>query len=68
MSQNSSPRPKRDNALLIICGYLFSGLLIWGSIGWFLDKWLDTQHFAWMGLTLGAGASLYLIWLRFGRK
>lgn len=56
-----------ENALWSIVGYLLSGLLIWGGIGWGFDQWLDTSYFLLIGLLLGAGASIYLVWLRFGR-
>ena len=72
MSPNSnnddlSNSKNEENALWSIVGYLLSGLLIWGGIGWGLDKWLGTAYFLLVGLLLGAGASLYLVWLRFGR-
>ena len=58
-----------EGALWSIFGYLISGLLIWGGIGYLLDKWLLPTHhyFALGGLILGAGASIYLVWLRYGR-
>ena len=72
MSPNSnnddlSNSQNEENALWSIVGYLLSGLLIWGGIGWCFDKWLGTTYFLLVGLLLGAGASLYLVWLRFGR-
>ena len=57
-----------DNAAFSIIGYLLSGLLFWGGVGWALDKWLGTTHLLLAGLILGAGAALYLVWLRFGRE
>jgi ATP synthase protein I len=33
-----------------------------------LDHWLGTKIFLLVGLVLGAAASLYLIWLRYGRQ
>ena len=57
-----------EGALWSIFGYLVSGLVIWGAIGWGLDKWLGTAFFLPGGLILGCGASLYLVWLRFGRQ
>jgi len=59
-----------EGALWSIFGYLISGLLIWGGIGYLLDKWLTPDHhyFALGGLILGAGASIYLVWLRYGRE
>ena len=56
-----------ENALWSIVGYLLSGLLIWGGIGWGFDQWSDTSYYLLIGLLLGAGASIYLVWLRFGR-
>ena len=57
-----------DNAAFSIIGYLLSGLLFWGGVGWALDKWLGTTYLLLVGLILGAGAALYLVWLRFGRE
>jgi F0F1-type ATP synthase assembly protein I len=57
-----------EGALWSIMGYLLSGLLIWGGIGWALDHWLHTHYLLLCGLLLGAGASIYLVWLRFGRE
>ena len=57
-----------EGALWSIFGYLVSGLLIWGGIGWALDHWLNKGFFLPTGLILGCGASIYLVWLRFGRE
>ena len=57
-----------ENALWSIFGYLLSGLLFWGGVGLGLDKWLGTSYLLLVGLLLGMGASLYLVWLRFGRE
>ena len=57
-----------ENALWSIFGYLLSGLLFWGGVGWGLDKWLGTSYLLLVGLLLGMGASLSLVWLRFGRE
>ncbi len=57
-----------DNAAYSIVGYLLSGLLFWGGVGWALDKWLGTDYLVLAGRILGAGAALYLVWLRFGRE
>jgi F0F1-type ATP synthase assembly protein I len=59
-----------EGALWSILGYLISGLLIWGGIGFGLDHWLNPRHhwFLLTGCLLGMGASIYLVWLRFGRE
>ena len=57
-----------EGARWSIVGYLISGLLIWGGIGYGLDQWLGTSYFLLLGMLLGAGAAIYLVWLRFGRE
>jgi hypothetical protein len=42
-----------ENALWSIFGYLLSGLLFWGGVGWGLDKWLGTSYLLLVGLLLG---------------
>ena len=46
-----------EGALWSIFGYLISGLIIWGGIGFGLDKWLHTHFFLLGGLVLGASQS-----------
>jgi len=57
-----------ENAAWSIIGYLLSGLLFWGGVGWALDKWLGTTYLLLAGLIVGAGSGIYLVWLRFGRE
>jgi ATP synthase protein I len=59
---------REENALWSIFGYLLSGLIFWGGVGWGLDSWLGTSYLLLVGLLVGMGASLYLVWLRFGRE
>ena len=70
MESNNQPLTPRgeEGALWSIFGYLLSGLLIWGGLGWALDKWLNTGYFLLIGLLLGMGASVYLVWMRFIKK
>jgi len=56
-----------ENAMWSIFGYLLSGLLFWGGIGYGLDKWLDTAYLTLVGLLVGISGAIYLVWLRFGR-
>ena len=56
------------NTLWSIFGYLLSGMLFWGGVGYGLDKWLNQGYFLLIGLLLGIGAAIYLVWLRFGRE
>ena len=67
---NPNPRSNRgeESALWSILGYLISGQIVWGGIGWLLDRWLGTSFLVLIGLLLGMGSSIYLVWLRFGRR
>jgi ATP synthase protein I len=69
MSTNDqNPRkPSEENAFWTIFGYMLSGLLIWGGIGYGLEHWLGSRYYLLGGLLLGMGSAFYLIWLRFGR-
>ena len=51
-----------------IFGYLLSGLLFWGGVGYAADKWLGTSYLTLAGLLVGMGGAIYLVWLRFGRE
>jgi ATP synthase protein I len=59
--------PSSDGQAWSIMSYILSGLLIWGGAGWLLDRWLGTTFLLLIGLLVGASASLYLVWLRYGR-
>lgn len=63
------PNRREEGALWSIFGYLLSGLLVWGGIGYGLDHLLDKEDtFTLIGLLLGMGSALYLVWMRFGRN
>jgi ATP synthase protein I len=57
-----------EGAVWTILGYLLSGLLFWGGVGWAVDKWLGTTYAVLIGVLVGMGGALYLVWLRFGRE
>jgi ATP synthase protein I len=57
-----------ENAMWSIFGYLLSGLIFWGGIGYGLDTWLDKGIFTLVGLLVGISGAIYLVWLRFGRE
>jgi F0F1-type ATP synthase assembly protein I len=46
--------------------YLVTGPLLYGGIGWLLDRWLGTEFLLPVGLVAGMALSLYLIWFRYG--
>ena len=45
MNEKNNFGKNEEGALWSIVGYLLSGLLIWGGIGWGLDQWLNTKYF-----------------------
>lgn len=57
-----------DGAFWSIVGYLISGFLIWGGLGYLADKFFHTQILFVFGMMIGAVASLFLIWSRFVKK
>jgi ATP synthase protein I len=48
--------------------YVLSGMLLWGGVGWFLSRWLDSQVPLALGLMGGTAGGLVLVWLRYGRS
>ena len=59
---------REENAMWSIFGYLLSGLLFWGGVGYGLDHWLNKSIFTLIGLLVGISGAIYLVWLRFGRQ
>lgn len=46
-------------------GYLVSGVLLYGLIGWGLDRWLNTSFLVVIGILVGAGLGMFMTWRRF---
>ncbi|MFZ2623824.1 MAG: AtpZ/AtpI family protein [Propionibacterium sp.] len=46
--------------------YLISGIVLYGGLGWFADRFLHTGWLLPAGLLLGAAAGIYLVIKRFG--
>ena len=59
---------REESAMWSIFGYLLSGLLFWGGLGYGLDQWLNKGYFTLIGLLVGISGAIYLVWLRFGRE
>lgn len=55
-----------EGAGVSILSTLLSGLLLYGGIGWLLDRFLDTSFMTVIGLVFGLVMSLYLIIKRYG--
>jgi ATP synthase protein I len=48
-------------------GYLVSGVLIYGLLGWLLDRWWGTSFMVVVGILGGAGLGMYMTFARFNR-
>lgn len=68
-SEDHEPRfsASADGQAWAIISYLLGGPIVWGAVGWALDEWLGTEVFLPVGLLLGMGAALYLVWVRYGK-
>jgi ATP synthase protein I len=45
-----------------VVGYLLSGILVWGFVGWLVDRWLGLSGYGTMaGILLGGAAGVYLV-------
>jgi F0F1-type ATP synthase assembly protein I len=51
-----------------VVSYLISGPVLFGGIGWALDRWLGTAFFVPVGILAGMAVSLYLVWVRYGTQ
>jgi ATP synthase protein I len=52
-----------------ITSYLLSGMLVWGGVGWLIDRWTghDVLFFP-IGVIVGIVAALYLVHIKFDRS
>jgi F0F1-type ATP synthase assembly protein I len=51
-----------------ITAELIGSMLTLGGIGWLLDLWLGTDRICTgIGVVLGGGIGVYVVWLRYGR-
>ena len=54
---------------MALISYLISGIVVYGGLGWLLDRWLGfTSLFFPIGLVLGVAAGGYLGYMRFLRS
>jgi F0F1-type ATP synthase assembly protein I len=45
---------------------MLSGMIVWGGVGWLLDRWLETRVFTLVGVLLGLGVAIYLVVIKYG--
>jgi ATP synthase protein I len=70
MSQQSDPPPPPSNSAdgWRVLSYLIGGIVVYGGIGFGLDRWLGTQFLVAVGIVLGAGLAILLLHFRYGRS
>ncbi|APH00837.1 AtpZ/AtpI family protein [Janibacter sp. FSL W8-0316] len=61
-----NPTAQADAMGSTVLAYLITGPLLFGAIGWGIDRWLGVTGFVAVGIVAGMGLSLYTIWLRYG--
>ena len=49
---------------------LLSGILVWGGVGYALDRWFDFHSYLFLpiGMVLGVSVALYVIYRRYGTE
>jgi hypothetical protein len=47
---------------------VLAGMLLWGGLGWLLGREVGLPALTGLGLVLGTGGGLALVWLRYGRS
>lgn len=64
----SAPHPAAasDAMAATVLAHLITGPVLYGGIGWLLDRWLGTSFLVIIGIVGGMALSLYVIWLRYG--
>jgi ATP synthase protein I len=69
MSQSPSPGrlPQGGGDPWSAFGYLVAGVGVYGLLGWGLGVWLHASYLTPVGILLGAGLGLALVFYQFGR-
>jgi F0F1-type ATP synthase assembly protein I len=49
-------------------GYLVAGVLFYGFVGWLLSIWLDADFWIPVGILVGAGFGMYMVFARYSLK
>lgn len=65
-SAESDAVPPQDTTGSTITAYLISGPALFGGIGWAFSYWLGTLFPVVLGLLIGMGLAIYVIWVRYG--
>jgi F0F1-type ATP synthase assembly protein I len=45
---------------------MLSGIIVWGGVGWLLDRWWETRFLTLVGVLLGLTVAIYLVVVKYG--
>jgi ATP synthase protein I len=66
---SASPPPGHSgNEGWSIFGYLLSGMLVYGGLGWLVSRWAHVSLLFPAGMLIGLGLGVLLIILKYGRS
>jgi F0F1-type ATP synthase assembly protein I len=70
MSEHEDPKPSPPNSGdgWRVLSYLIGGVVVYGGIGFGLDRLFGTQFLLPVGIVLGAGLTVLLLHFRFGKS
>jgi F0F1-type ATP synthase assembly protein I len=70
MSENQDPKPSPPTAGdgWRVLSYLIGGVVVYGGIGFGLDRLFGTQFLLPVGIVLGAGLTVLLLHFRYGSR
>lgn len=55
-------KPPRSDQGFVVISYLIAGIVVWGFVGWLVDRWLGTGGVATgVGVVVGAAGGVYLV-------
>lgn len=64
-AETSGPRTESQGDAWHAFGALVAGVLVYGMIGWALDRWWNTSFLVVVGILVGAGLGMFMTWRRF---
>lgn len=60
----TTPNRRDESAVWSIFGSLLAGIVVWGGVGYGLDRLLGTSFLVLVGVIVGAAAAVYLAYVR----
>jgi len=64
-SRPATSAPAPDGDPWAAFGYLVAGVAFYGGLGWGLSVWLDAPYLIPIGILVGAGLGMYMVFTRY---